>query len=116
MKRITAKSCRKLYKGRKLKACLLKVGARKEAQEHPWAGKHRATRIAGDHLRENQRAYGMVEDTPGEKRRRQEWEDAMHNTFRDEKAELRFWTKLKKRHDAERWAEETAAMDARLKR
>lgn len=45
-------------------------------------------------------------NTPSENRRREEWDSALRKTFKDEKAERRFWTKLRARHDAERWREE----------
>lgn len=36
-------------------------GARKEAEEHPWASPAQARKIARDHLKENPRAYGAAE-------------------------------------------------------
>ena len=113
-RKMNAKKCRKMYRGKKLKACLLKIGASKEHREHPWSSRSTARKIARDHLKENPKAYGgRYDDLPGENRRRQEWDEALTKTFRDRVAEQRFFDKLRKRHEAEQWKELEALDEAR---
>lgn len=53
-------------------------------------------------------------ELPGETRRRDEWENAVKNkTFKDEKAEIRFWKKLREKHDRDRFLEEQEDRDRR---